>query len=82
MVPAVAREMHKLGFDQDIKERTDFPTFKIFLDRFYIEARYSWLAGLGAAWPRDTAGQQGTWHREGRKDGGPAGLGWLSIHQQ
>lgn len=36
MVPAVAREMHKLGFDQDIKEGTKFPTFKIFLDRFYI----------------------------------------------
>lgn len=45
MVPAVAREMHKLGFDQDIKEETDFPTF-IFLDRFYIQARYSWLAEL------------------------------------
>lgn len=27
MVPAVAREMHKLGFDHDLKERTDFPTF-------------------------------------------------------
>lgn len=46
MVPAVAREMHKLGFDQNMKERSDFPAFKIFLDRFYIQARYSWLADL------------------------------------
>lgn len=38
MVPAVAREMHKLGFDQEKdkegtdshKEGTDFSTFKIF----------------------------------------------------
>lgn len=36
MVPAVATEMHKLGFDQDIKEGADFPSFKIFLDMFYI----------------------------------------------
>lgn len=34
VLPAVAREMHKLGFDQDIKEGTDFPASKIFLDRF------------------------------------------------
>lgn len=27
VVPAVARETHKLGFDQDIKEKTGFPTF-------------------------------------------------------
>lgn len=30
MLPAVAREMLKLGFDQDVKEGTDFPTFKFF----------------------------------------------------
>lgn len=35
-MPAAAREMHKLGFDQDIKERTDFPTSHFFLDRFCI----------------------------------------------
>lgn len=30
VVPAVAREMHNLGFDQDMKEKTGFPTFKCF----------------------------------------------------
>lgn len=36
MVPAVAREMHKLGFDQDIKRELIFQLLKFFLDRFYI----------------------------------------------
>lgn len=34
MVPAVAREMHKLGFDQNIKEGTFFRVLKLFWTGF------------------------------------------------
>lgn len=58
MLPAVAREVHKLGFDQDIKEGTDFPTFKFFSEpvlnlsqillagrvRVNLAERYNWAA--------------------------------------